>query len=335
MRRDNSVALSLTVDQLLKKDREIKIKKDRVYTADDLLKFDYEGNYYDGEDRRRVLKQLKVIQDKIQRDTGYDTGDGKRIYKSHILYMPEGSGKSRLVLDMAKAGQKIIFACKSWEQIECKYEEYQYAGIKEGFNVKVARSKDAKARRRFCTKTIREQPSKPFSTGRILDKETIDSFIKNNPDLSPDFIRLSWQFFSSDRLSFETIPHPERDEEGDIVNDEISAPLADENTRIILTTFEQLRLHRLRNTYIPSDWTIWFDDPDITDVIDIDPYDTEKWEELPEHRLDKETREINGRRYYTRNPNQSLGYSLRSHKCVYTTTEVITRQAIELMMKRR
>jgi len=336
MRRDNSVAPTLSAEQKKKeKARGIKIKKDRIYTADEILEFDYEGNYYDGEDRRRVLKQLKGIQDKIQKDRGYDTGGGKRIFKSHIVYMPEGSGKSRLVLDMAKAGQKIIFACKSWEQIESKYDEYLCTGIKEGFNVKVARSKDAKARRRFGTKTVREEPSKPFSTGRILDKETIESFIKNNPDLSPDFIRLSWQFFSSDRLSFETMSHPERDEEGNIISDEISAPLADGNTRIILTTFEQLRLHRLRNTYIPSDWIIWFDDPDITDVIDIDPYDIDKWGELPEHRLNKETREVNGKRYYTRNPNQSLGYSLRDHKCVYTTTEVITRQAIELMMKKR
>jgi hypothetical protein len=335
MRRDISFALVLTTDQQLKKDHEIKIKKDRVYTADDILEFDYEEDYYDGEDRRRVLKQLKGIQDKIQLDRGYDTGNGKRIFKSHILYMPEGSGKSRLVLDMAKAGQKIIFACKSWEQIESKYDEYLYAGIKEGFNVKVARSKDAKARRRFGTKTVREKPSKPFTTGRILDSETIDAFIKNNPDLSPAFIRLSWQFFSSDRLSFETIPHPEFDEEGNVVSDDMSAPLADGNTRIILTTFEQLRLHRLRNQYIPNEWIIWFDDPDITDVIDIDPYDIDKWKELPEHRLNEETREINGKRYYKRNHNQSLGYSLRTRKCVYTTTEVITRKAIELMMKKR
>ena len=244
MRRNYSSTL-MKPEEREKKEHEIKIKKDRVYTADELLEFDYKENYYDGEDRSRVLKQLKVIQDKIQGDKGYDTGGGKRIFKSHILYMPEGSGKSRLVLDMAKAGQKIIFACKSWEQIESKYEEYLYAGIKEGFNVKVARSKNAKARRRFNSKVIREDPSKPFSTGRILDKETIELFIKNNPDLSPQFIHLSWQFFSSDRFSFETIPHPEFDEQGNVVCDDISEPLSDGNTRIILTTFEQLSFGRV------------------------------------------------------------------------------------------
>jgi len=49
--------------------------------------------------------------------------------------MPEGSGKSRLVLELAKDGKKIIFACKSWEQVESKYKEYLSTGEKEGFNV--------------------------------------------------------------------------------------------------------------------------------------------------------------------------------------------------------
>ena len=260
---------------------------------------------------------------------------GKLIYKSHVLYMPEGSGKSRLVIDMAKDGRKIIFACKSWKQVESKYDEYLRAGIKEGFNAKVSRSKDAKARRRFGTKLARKNPTKPFSTGQVLDEESIEAFIANNPDLSPDFIRLSWQFFSSDRLSFESIPYPDIDESGDVVDDSISTPLADTNTRIILTTFEQLRIHKLQNISIPYDWIIWFDDPDIVDVINIDPYDVKRWRELPEDRLDKETCEINGRRYFTRDGDQSLGYNLRFHKCVYTTTEEITKNAIELMMRER
>ena len=55
---------------------------------------------------------------------------------------------------------------------------------------------------------------------------------------------------------------------------------------------------------------IWFDDPDITDVIDVELYDTERWEEIPDDQLEDKTREINGRRYFKRNPHQSLGYSL-------------------------
>ena len=305
----------------------------KTYTAEEIL--DLPPQYYDAEDRTRVLKQLEKIQRSIEFDRPHHFEGGGFTCKSHILYMPEGAGKSHLVVNLAKYGHKILFACKSWEQIEGKYEEYLTKGLQEGFSVRVIRSKDVKSRRRFGTKLVRGAPSKPFSAGRILDDESVELFIQNNPDLSADFIRLSWQFFSSDRLTFEYIPQPEIDDNGNIVDEKLVAPLANEKSSIVLTTFEQLRIHRLRGARIPSDWIIWFDDPDITDVIDIEPHDEERWGELTAERLEKETREINGKQYYIRNPNQSLGYSLRNYKCVYTTTEVITRKAIERMMKQR
>lgn len=316
---------------------------DRMYTIDELLEFPEEIIYTDSSDRNRAIKQLKDIKEQINKDEGYKSSSihpvytdlHLRKYKSHILYMPEGSGKSQLVVDMAKEGQKIIFACKSWSQVESKYNEYLRIGIKEGFNVRIIRSKEAKSRKRFGSKTIRQQQKHPFSSSRILDEESIDEFIKNNPDLSEEYVRLCWLFFSSDRMSFEYIPHPEIYEDGTIGNDEITPPVSDNNTRIILTTFEQLRIHRLKNIDIPKDWIIWFDDPDVVDVVDIEPYGTDKWNELPEDQLHSKTKEINGRRYFKRNPQQSLGYSLKEHKCIYTTTEIITRQAIELMMRKR
>jgi len=311
------------------------VKEDRVYTVDDLLDLPYDKDYIDAADRSYVLHQLSQIQGKIESDKGYVFESGVRQYKSHILFLPERSGKSHLVINLAKKGEKIIFACKSWQQAEAKYQEYQRLGIQEGFNVRMVRSKDAKARRRFKTKLIRGDQRSPYSSAPILDEASIEEFINNNPDLSPEFIRLSWQFFTADKFSFDTIPHPEIDDGGNIRDDNLLAPLHDENTRIIISTFEQLRIHRLKNTHIPDEWMIWFDDPDITDVIDIEQYNTDRWEEVPDDRLNKETREINGRRYFKRNPNQSLGYSLRNHKCVYTTTEIITKLAIEKLMKRR
>ena len=205
---------------------------------------EYHERFIDAEDRTRSQKQLSEIKRKIDNDRGFmPEGGWGKMYKSHIIYMPEGAGKSRLVLDLAKEGNKIIFACKSWEQIEGKYREYLSAGENNGFNVKVVRSKDAKARKRFGSKIVRGDPPKPYTTGRILEEETIELFIKNNPKLTPEFIRLSWQFFSSDKWSFESILHPEFDEGGNVVFESISAPLADDNTRIILTSFEQLRIH--------------------------------------------------------------------------------------------
>ncbi len=292
------------------------VKEDRVYTADELLDLPFTKDYVDAENRTRVLEQLAKIEKDIRWDTGHLFPSGARQFKSRILFLPEGSGKSHLVINLAKRGEKIIFACKSWQQAEAKYQEYQRIGIQEGFNVRMVRSKDAKARRRFNTKVVRAEQRSPYGIARILDEETVEAFIASNPDLNPAFIRLTWRFFTSDRFSFDTIPHPEIDDKGEVRNDELLAPLHDDNTRIVISTFEQLRIHRLRNTHIPDDWMIWFDDPDISDVIDVELYDTERWEELSDEELEDKTREINGRRYFKRNPHQSLGYSLRNHKCI-------------------
>ena len=39
--------------------------------------------------------------------------------------------------------------------------------------------------------------------------------------------------------------------------------------------------------------------------------------------------------YFMREYEQSLGYNLRFHKCIYTTTEVITQKALAVLMLRR
>lgn len=310
---------------------------------DDLFEYPDSKIYQDPEDRELVKKELDSIKKIINEDVGYTRGAPHpvtidlhtRRYKSHIIYMTEGAGKSRLVLDMANDGQKIIFACKSWDQVEGKFKEYTEAGKAGDFGVKIIRSKDAKARSRFNTKVIRGEQKHPFTPAKILDEETIEAFIQNNPDLSPEFIRLSWQFFETDKLSFNEIPYQQEQGPDIFFDDEITPSLADNNTKIILTTFEQLRIYRLKNVYIPKDWLIWFDDPDIMDVVDIEPYDTKKWEELSDEKLEKKTRDINGKTYFKRNPEQSLGYALKQYKCIYTTTEIITRRGIESMMKDR
>ena len=320
----------------------------RHFFGDDYAReVEYHERFIDAEDRTRVLKQLSKIKRKIDNDRGFMPEGGFKMYESHIVYMPEGAGKSRLVLDLAKEGNKIIFACKSWEQIEEKYREYQSAGEKGGFNVKVVRSKDAKARKRFGSKFVRGDSPKPFTAGPILEEETIELFIKNNPELTPEFIRLSWQFFSPDQWAFEAIQHPEFNEEGDVVCEDLTTPLEDNNTRIILTSFEQLRIHKLRNVSIPNDWIIWFDDPDTSDVIDIELYDEERWGKLPEDRI-KDPMEALKKNipigpildkkdycYFMREYEQSLGYNLRFYKCIYTTTEVVTKKALSVLMLRR
>jgi len=309
------------------KEKHYKSQDDLI---DDVLEFPDDKIYENPDDRKLVISHLEKIRRIIDKDVGHGHSMKPEVYvptdlylrrfKSHIIYMTEGAGKSRLVLDMAKDGNKIIFACKSWEQVEAKYQEYLKIGINNGFNVKVIRSKDAKSRRRFKTKLVRSEQEHPYTTSRILDEESIQQFIKNNPDLSPEFIRLSWQFFTSDKLPFDSIPRLENDEDVEIDNDEVYQLPPGHKIRIILTTFEQLRIHKLKNVNIPKDWLIWFDDPDIMDMVDIEPYDTSKWKELSDKDFEKNTKEINGTTYFRRNFHQSLGYSLKEYKCIYTTT---------------
>jgi hypothetical protein len=324
----------------LKKATKEQRKPDRGESTKKIIEFD--PAYNDASDRSRVTAQLKVIQKEIESDRGFkfvpaNIDSGVKYFRnhaSHIIYMPEGSGKSRLVIDIAKNGRKIIFACKSWEQAESKFAEFSRAGKEQGFKVAIVRSKDAKARKRFNSKVVRCPPKGPYQSGKINDEKSLERFIKNNPDLSKEFIRLSWSFFTTDEFAFESIPFRQLNEDMEEVGD-LLTPINDSNTRVIVTSFEQLRIYKLKNTDIPLDWTIWFDDPDINDVIDIDPYDRKKWGELSNKKLASETKMINGGHYFKRNKEQSLGYPLIKHQCIYTTTESITRQAIELMMRGR
>jgi len=299
-------------------------KDSKVCTFDELLEFDDDRRYFDSKDRVRVTKQLDEIKKSIETS---------RIDKSHILYLPEGSGKSHLVIQMATEGKRIIFCCKSWSQVESKYQEYERIGIKEGFRVQVVRSKDGKFRKRFDTKPIRVKQKYPFSSSKIDLESTINEIEKNNPSLSSEFVRICCELFDSDSLSFDSVSHPTVDEEG--YSDEITKSITDPNTRIVLTTFEQLRIHKLKNNKIPNDWIVWIDDPDNNDVIDINPYHNSGWNELHEDDIEKKTKLIGDRRYFTRPCERSLGYSVMDRKVIYTTTEIITLQAIELMMKKR
>jgi len=293
-------------------------------------------DYVDAEDRSLVIRQLAEIADSILADRK-PVSDVPRsvVHRSHIVYLPEGAGKSRLAVDFAKRGKKVVFACKSWSQAFEKYEDFKAMGLQYQFSVQLFASKEGKARRRFGVPVVRDEPRDPFSTGKILDEESIAAFIKANPKLNPDFIRLSWQFFSADVLSFEQLPSPIFDKEGRLVEESKGGDYVSEDVNILVTTFAQLRILKLKGQELPGDWLVWVDDPDISDVIDIDPYDPELWPELTEEQLKSKTRLINGKPYYRRRPEQSLGYAQRFHKCVYTTTEVLTRDAIALMMCRR
>ncbi len=74
---------------------------------------------------------------------------------------------------------------------------------------------------------------------------------------------------------------------------------------------------------------IWFDDPDVNDLIDIKPvvHSTRK--------IKKERPVIDGTTYNVREEGHSFGLQLKDHRCIYTTTERLTVKKLEHIFKNR
>ena len=305
---------------------------------DELL--DFPTLYHDASDRSLVQEQLRVIGEAIRNNKNpYDKELSLSSNASHIVFMPEGAGKSLLARDMARFGQKIIFACKSWDQAFEKYDDFKRSGDEHGFSVDLFLSKDAKARRRFGVPVERGNTARPYEVGRILDDESLTKFKANNPNLSDQFIRVCWAFLQQD----EFFVYDSSLEPGYSTNfvenhplwDRFNQGLVGKDADILVTTHAQLRLLVQKNRHVPMDRIVWVDDPDITDVIDIEAYDSHRhgqidWDNPPEN-----TRVVNGNTYFARPEEQSIGLGQRNNICIYTTTEVLTRQAIENLLNRR
>lgn len=337
---------------------------------DDLLVMDArtrQADFIDATDRTHVNKQLKKIGQSIQnarRPTPSVSATSSSPYQlpTHLVYLPEGTGKSALAFDLAASGMKILFACKSLEQVFEKYEWFkekakqhaknqadrrealdlidngEFSPIRQApVNVQLFLGKGGKARRRFGVDAVRRPPKDPFDSGQIDDEASIQAFKEAKPKLSEEFIRLSWHFFAPDRLYLGQEPHPIAGEGNDL-DDKLSGSEKFNTADVIVTTFAQVRLLNVRNQRVSWDWTIWFDDPDVTDFSDLEPYDQERWGESSE---DQEqgarivTRDATGQKYFTRDKRQSLGSAVRRHRCVYTTTEKVTLRAAKAMVSRR
>lgn len=317
--------------------------------------------FADASDRQRVNDQLRKIGTAITRARVPPSPNRPVSYPTHLVYLPEGTGKSGLAFDLAVQGQKILFACKSLAQVFEKYEWFckraeqlaveraeqrqipgalgeEYAPPMEApINVQLFLSKGAKAVRRFGVDVVRLPKEHPFDPGKIDDEASILAFREANPKLSEELIRLIWHFCKPDRLRFGTELIPVATDDGEM--DDLEAGSQKFNTAdIIVTTFAQARLLRVRNQFLPFEWTIWFDDPDVSDFADIEPYDPEVWGDFDEDELAEKgivTRIATGQKYFKRDPGQSLGSAVSRHRCVYTTTEQVTLRAAKKITDRR
>lgn len=303
---------------------------------DDIL--DFPTVYHDASDRSLVQKQLEEISKAIRNDNFTNKlGISFRKNTTRILFMPEGSGKSLLAREMAVLGEKIIFACKSWDQAFEKYEGFREYGKDKGFSVDLFLSRDGKARRRFGVKVERTESHRPYRVGRVLDDETLLKFKEKNPNLSEEFIRVCWAFFEGDEFFVDDfLPDPEMAEESDdVLWDRSNQMFIGKDADILVTTHAQLRIINEKKSKIPGNRIVWVDDPDIWDVIDIEAYDRQKHGVIDFENPPKDTTEVNGSLYFKRHPRQSLGFGQQGNTCIYTTTERLTLQAIEKLLTDR
>lgn len=294
-------------------------------------------------DRSRVEGQLDEIKDSILKPESYFDRVRGHITaqpRAHIVYMPEGAGKSRLAVEIAKEGRKVVFACKSWAQAIEKFEGFREAGKACDLTVRLLRSKEAKIRNRFKVEAVRSRPSNPFESGRIDDEASIQRIIEHHPEIPRGLVRLTWQFLGQDCLYDDVIRMLNQaeacaEEHGDIERP-IASMLDQTSTSgaIIVTTFAQLRTLHSRMQFIPKDWIVWFDDPDISDVVDIAQFDRQQFGHWTDEEIDTRTFKINGRRYHGRPARESLGRPYSDHLCVYTTTERITLRAIQKLVSK-
>lgn len=312
------------------------------------------------EDRDRMsafLEEVKqeILSDKGKRPVSRYQLSGRPIeyqFKSHILYLPEGSGKSRLALSFlsdppyryfsdrpTQYRHQIVFACKSWDQAIEQYKSFKPTLDEIGRSGKVLMSFAGMIERRFGVKISRDD-AYPFEVGKIRDEETINEIVEKSK-LSYRFVRLVWNFLLLDKIRYSTYTHPDvhqdTDDLDDVLLDEEFKYLEicdDVSPAIVFTTFAQLRLITAKKDRIPDNWIIWLDDPDIDDLIDIKKIsDSGKKRQAKELYPGKDyipkTTLINGTLYDRRDADASLGAALMNHRCIYTTTERVTLRKLE------
>lgn len=310
------------------------------------LGIEVDGGWWDHEDRQRVDRFLAEIKAKILADTGRVRGVEAPHFKSHVLFLPEGAGKSQLALSFlsdppfayfsqapgVRFRHQIIFACKSWKQVIEKEVSFRPKLKALGRASRIAWSFDGSIERRFKVK-VKRRGGRPFAPGVPIPEETIEEIIRRHPHLSEQFIRLTWEILKADPERFERIAVSDRiraepvapEDDEDVIFDD----LGNEPPAIIFTTFAQLRLIAARHDRIPLNWIIWIDDPDLDELIDIKPRLRTPGADQRAEGDESKVRLIDGTRYDIRPEVLSLGQPFINHRCIYTTTERVTLRLLQ------
>ena len=235
-------------------------------------------------DRTAIQKELKkiaqkIVNDQVQNPKTLQWDD----FKAHILYLPEGSGKSQLAIDLVRQGWNIVFACQTWDQMYSKQQEFQHSlksdDPEKHINVRIANSFESHFRRKWGLKPLREGVSTGYNINKIDKDATIQAIMANHPNFSRPYIDLWWNLFNqNDEKIKQTMLKAQEcqvlmtvrdDPDFGIFLDEKT--LASTKPGMVLTTFSQLRLLSTRGDFLPRHWIIWIDDPGLDDVANISP----------------------------------------------------------------
>ncbi|MFD2752861.1 hypothetical protein [Comamonas terrae] len=315
------------------------IQQEMPDTLHEMLENSFEPVWLDHEDRQHIARTLESYKRDILADRAEGMGGGLQ-FKSHVIYLPEGAGKSQLAMSFlrdppqpyfppmreALYRHQIIFACKSWKQVREKEASFRPQLQAIGRSCRIAWSFDGSIERRFNVK-VRRKAGGPFIPGDLIPDETFEDIRRENPRLSEKFIRVAWTILGDDPVRFKRMAIPDHvdvtpdtpvDDEDLIFDDMGSEPPA-----MIFTTFAQLRLLAAKHDRIPMNWIIWIDDPDLDEFLDIKPRHSSAKAD------DAKTRTIDGTNYDIRPEVQSLGVPFKHHRCIYTTTERMTLRLLE------
>lgn len=331
------------------------------------------GEYQTPPSRTEIGDALSTIKKAMLKDDGFlytpmpDTIYLKKHhfqgYNSHVILMPEGAGKSRLALDIVlsdpmqkaqvstgtqiKRSHRVVFACRSWRQVFEQYEKFAPDLAKHGLYGVIAYSKEGALVRRFDVRYVR-RPAPPFETGDILKEQTLQRIyekvgVNQDGTTTPtkELVDLTWQFIdrADEDSRFARLcqydDEPINATHQPLSTDEVEGTGPTNTPSMVFTTFARLRLVGVNPAdKIPIDWTIWIDDPDVDDLLDIVPMPTSDWSRLTPEQRDN-ARTINDRHYFARNPDHRLGEGIKRHRCIYTTTELVTSQLIQQLLRSR
>jgi hypothetical protein len=267
--------------------------------------YEYERDFKDASNRESINKQLEEIYKSITGHNSYFMGKYGRIYHAHVIYLPEGSGKSSLVKHLARDGHKVVFATKSYKQAVEQAEQFRLDGIQHEYDVKVIKSFSGIIQEKYGVKPIRNKTTNPYALGAIDEEATIALILQQHPDKNEEMLRLTFEFIGNDTYE----PHQNTGEDELPVNIEI---MTQTMLRILPT------IHKMPN----NTYTIVIDDPDASDIIDISPVPPNvKLEDLESENI---TKRKSGKFYYQRDPKQSIEHGYSFHQLIYTTTEKTT-----------